>query len=122
MKRFEVSYDRGADDLFVYEEGTRSKGAVELGQFVLDFGPRGLVALEVMDASKILSKLTGERITKRTLANIVSARVSTDFVKRAIVVKLMLCMLVREKTVERAFSIPLPNFRSTSPVSMQVHG
>jgi len=58
MKDFNFSYDDSNDDLFIYIEGAKSKGAVELGSFVFDFdGEENLVAIQISEASKILSKL-----------------------------------------------------------------
>ena len=37
MKEFKFSYDEGNDDLFVYLDGSKSEGAVEIGDFVFDF-------------------------------------------------------------------------------------
>ena len=58
MKKFKFDYDKENDDLFVYLPNKKSKGAIELGNFVLDFDGKGnLVALQIFEASKVLSKL-----------------------------------------------------------------
>lgn len=63
MRNFSFDYDETSDDLFVYLEGQKSKGAVELGNFVLDFDEKGnLVAMEILDASKFLSKVLSKMI------------------------------------------------------------
>jgi len=58
MKDFKFSYDKENDDLFIYLEGAKSKGAIELGNFVFDFDENeDLVAIQIFEASKMLSKL-----------------------------------------------------------------
>ncbi|MBU3923369.1 MAG: DUF2283 domain-containing protein [Nanoarchaeota archaeon] len=58
MMDFKIDYDLESDDLFVYLEGKKSKGAVEAGNFVFDFDEAGsLVAIQIMEASKTLGIL-----------------------------------------------------------------
>ncbi|MFH1801799.1 MAG: DUF2283 domain-containing protein [archaeon] len=57
MKKFNFNYDLESDDLFVYLEGKKSSGAVELGNFVLDFDSKGdLVAIQILNISDILNR------------------------------------------------------------------
>lgn len=61
MEKFDFSYDSANDDLFVYNKDRKSKGAIELGNFILDFDNSGnLVAMEITDASKVISKLVSK--------------------------------------------------------------
>jgi len=63
MKEFKFSYDEENDDLFVYLEGAKSEGAVEWGNFVFDFDKNEeLVAVQIFEASKVLSKLLSKII------------------------------------------------------------
>src|SRR3989338_2838377 len=58
MKNFNFSYDGENDDLFIYAEGKKSAGAVEVGDFVFDFDEEeNLVAIQIMNASEVLSKV-----------------------------------------------------------------
>jgi len=58
MEKFNFSYDQENDDLFIYLEGIKSAGSVELGNFVFDFDKsENLVAIQIFDASRVLSKL-----------------------------------------------------------------
>jgi len=58
MKDFKFSYDKENDDLFVYLPGKKSKGGVEIGNFVFDFDEKeNLVAIQIFEASQVLSKL-----------------------------------------------------------------
>lgn len=61
MKKFKFSYDKENDDLFIYLPKSKSAGAVELGNFIFDFDKDGnLVAIQIIEASKVLSKLVSE--------------------------------------------------------------
>lgn len=79
MKDFKFSYDEQNDDLFIYLEGKKSAGAVEIGDFVVDFDKdENLVAIELINASKLLSKLVSKVISltkiKSIQANIIEFR------------------------------------------------
>jgi uncharacterized protein YuzE len=57
MEKFNFNYDLESDDLFVYLEGKKSKGAIELGNFILDFDEKGdLVAIQILNISEILKR------------------------------------------------------------------
>lgn len=57
MEKFNFSYDSKCDDLFVYLDGKKSSGAIELGNFILDFDDKGdLVAIQIMNISEVLKK------------------------------------------------------------------
>jgi len=63
MKDFKFDYDKEHDDLFIYLDRSKSKGAIELGNFVFDFDKNeNLVAIEIFEASKVLSKLLAKII------------------------------------------------------------
>ncbi len=58
MKNFNFSYDKNNDDLFICLGNAKSKGAVEIGNFVFDFDEKeNVVAIQIFEASKVLSKL-----------------------------------------------------------------
>ena len=64
MNQFEYSYDEENDDLFMYLPNKKSIGAVELGDFIFDFDKEeNLVSMEILNASKILSKLLSKVIS-----------------------------------------------------------
>ena len=61
MKEFKFSYDEENDDLFIYLPGKKSKGAVEMGNFVFDFDDKeNLVAIQILEASQVLSRLVSK--------------------------------------------------------------
>src|SRR3989344_5500224 len=71
MKNFEFSYDESSDDLFIHLEGKKSAGAVEIGDFVFDFDEHeNLVALQILNASEVLSKLVYRVISLTNIKSI----------------------------------------------------
>mgnify|MGYP001559612662 CR=1 FL=1 len=58
MKNFKFSYDGESDDLFAHLEGSKSAGAIEIGDFVFDFDKdKNLVGVQILNATDVLSKL-----------------------------------------------------------------
>jgi len=71
MEKFNFSYDVRNDDLFVYLEGKRSSGAIELGNFILDFDDNGdLVAMQILNVSEVLSKILSKVIEASKITEI----------------------------------------------------
>lgn len=63
MKKYNFDYDEQNDDLFIFEDGKKSAGAVEVGNFVIDLDEKeNFVGLEILDANKILSKIFSKMI------------------------------------------------------------
>jgi uncharacterized protein YuzE len=63
MEKFSFDYDLENDDLFVYLEGKKSSGAVELGNFILDFDKDGnLVAMQILNVSEIFNRFLSKVI------------------------------------------------------------
>ena len=64
MNEFKFSYDKKNDDLFVYLEGSKSAGGVEIGNFIFDFDKeKNLIAIQILNASDVLSKLISKIIS-----------------------------------------------------------
>lgn len=110
MEKFNFDYDEENDDLFVYLENKKSAGAVELGNFVLDFDSKGnLVAMQVINVSevfaKILSQVIKVSLIKKIEMNIVNFR-NMDAIKFKV---------ITDKSEETA-NILVPHIRERSPV------
>ena len=110
MKDFKFSYDEENDDLFIYLEGKKSAGAVEIGDFIIDFDEdENLVAVQIINASEVLSKLVSKVISLSEIRNI-----RADIIKfrnmNAIDIQIQL-----DSGSER-FPIILPSVRRISPV------
>ncbi len=71
MEKFNFSYNEENDDLFIYLESRKSEGAVEMGNFVFDFDKdENLVAIQISEASKVLSKFMSKIIELAKIKNI----------------------------------------------------
>ncbi len=109
MKNFKFSYDETSDDLFMYLESKKSAGAVEIGDFVFDFDEQeNLVALQILNASEILSKLVSRVIS---LANI------TGIQAEVIKFRNMNAIDIHVQLAERKEHIPIiiPRITRSSP-------
>ncbi|MEK6913491.1 MAG: DUF2283 domain-containing protein [Nanoarchaeota archaeon] len=63
MQNFKFDYDEENDSLFAYLDGAKSKGAVEVGDFVFDFDKNGnLVAMEIFEASDLFKTVLSKMI------------------------------------------------------------
>ncbi len=110
MKKFNFNYDSESDDLFVYLDGKKSLGAVELGNFVLDFDDKeDLVAIQITNASevfkKILSKIKEVSNLRCIEANIINFR-NMEAIK----------FKVLTDSDEETANILIPHIKEKSPV------
>ena len=110
MEKFNFNYDSENDDLFIYLEDRKSSGAVELGNFVLDFDEKGnLVAMQILNASEILSKILSKVIKLNTVrevrADIINFR-NMDAIKFKII----------SEDYEENANILIPHIKEKSPV------
>lgn len=63
MKPFKIDYDLENDSLFVFLENSKSNGAIEIGNLVLDFNEdNDLVAMEILEASKIFKTILSKMV------------------------------------------------------------
>lgn len=110
MEKFNFSYDSSSDDLFIYLEGKKSKGAVEIGNFVLDFDSNGdLVAIQILNAHSVLSKV---------LSNVVKMNMIREIRAQVINFRNMEVIqfqITTDKGKENA-NIFIPNIKEKSPV------
>jgi hypothetical protein len=80
MEAIKVSYGRNDDILFIRRTNEKPRGSVEIGDFIIDFSQdmQKAVGLEVLNASNVLSKQLGVRISKEALSNIHKAMLRTE--------------------------------------------
>ena len=109
MKEFKFSYDKENDDLFIYLPDSKSKGAVEIGNFVFDFDEKeDLVAIQVLEASEILSRLISKiiELTKITeiRADLINFR-NMAFIK----------MEIKSGSEKETINMPIPKIKTESP-------
>jgi uncharacterized protein YuzE len=110
MEKFKFDYDSENDDLFVYLEGKKSAGAVEMGNFVLDFDLKGnLVAMQIINVTEVLSKILSKMIEiskiKEIRADIINFR-NMEAIKFS----------VSDGINEEKATILVPHIKEKSPV------
>lgn len=114
MQKFEFSYDKDNDDLFLYSPKSKSKGSVELGDFILDFNSKKqLVGIQLMHATELIKDLIGENIStlKNLLKNLKSCKVEIKPKNNLLIIKIYLLSGVKEI----APVISVPSIRESSP-------
>jgi len=110
MEKFNFNYDENSDDLFVYLEGKKSKGAVELGNFILDFDEdSNLVAMEILNVSEVLTKILSKMIK---LSNIKEVRINIINFRNMDAIKFK----ISDNKIEETANILIPHIREKSPV------
>jgi len=110
MIDFDFSYDSKEDDLFVYLKNKKSAGAIELGNFILDFDSNGnLIAMQILNASYVLSKILSKIIElnkiKKMQVEMINFR-NIDAIK----------FKISTDTGEEIANILIPNIKEKSPV------
>jgi len=110
MENFNFNYDFESDDLFIYLEGKKSSGAVEMGNFVLDFDEKmNLVAIQILNVTEIFSKILSKMIEiskiKEIKVNIVNFR-NMEAIK----------FNISDGTSEETSTILIPHLKDKSPV------
>ncbi len=109
MKDFKFSYDEENDDLFIYLPDSKSKGAVEIGNFVFDFdNQENLVAIQILEASQVLSKLVSKIIEltkiKELKADIINFRNMA-----------MIRLKIITDSEQESINMPIPRIKEKSP-------
>ncbi len=106
MRKFDFSYDRENDDLFLYNKKSKSKGSIEFGNLVLDFNTKKeLVGIEIMDASKFISDIIGNGgISKQMLEDLQECKIEIKSCKNQLMIKLFL--MVKKKEIPAVFPVP----------------
>jgi len=110
MENFNFNYDSENDDLFIYLEGKKSAGAIELGNIILDFDNNyNLVAMQILNVSDFLSKILPKILElskiKEIKMEIINFR-NMDAIKFSIL----------DNTTEETANILIPHIKEKSPV------
>lgn len=108
IQDFKYSYDKENDDLFLYLNGSKSKGSIELGNFVLDIDENNsLVGMQIFEASQVLSKILSNLAE---LTNIQSIRIETNNFRNMRAIKILLTTSSGKS--EGVIALPDLNFES----------
>ena len=109
MQKFD--YDSKYDDLFVFNSESKSKGAIEFGDLVIDFDNNmKVVGLELINASEYLSKIV-DGFDKKLLSDIKQCNFSAVHHKNMIIIKLSIVSENQKMLVP----IQIPGIRKSSP-------
>ena len=110
MEKFNFSYDNENDDLFIYLEGKKSSGAVELGNFILDFDDAGnLVAMQILNVSEVLSKILSNVIKITELKEV---KVEIINFRNMEVIRFS----ISDGNIEEKTNLLIPHIKEKSPV------
>lgn len=94
MQRFNFSYDKENDDLFLFNPKSKSKGSVELGYFIFDYNnKKELVGLQIMNASRLIKDVSNEKepkIIKEVLDNLIDCGLDIKIKNNLMVIKVYL--------------------------------
>lgn len=117
MQKFEFSYNRKEDDLFVFKKGAKSAGSVEIGPVVLDMNDEGqIIAIEFMNAKEYLSSSTDTNVPVMglLLENLKECKVDVKVWRNAI---LTIKLLLLSEENEAVWNFSVPQVTEASPVS-----
>ena len=78
-EEIKVTYDREFDTLYLCRPGLKPKGAVEIGDFIIEFTDemQRAVAVEILNATSVLSDVLGRDVTPQMLSHVIGARIRT---------------------------------------------
>ena len=112
MNNYKFSYDKEHDDLFIYDPESKSKGSVELGDIVLDFNStKEFVGIQLMNASKILTEISGEKEMRTILRDMVDCRVEAKVHRSLLIIKILLIT----DTTQYSSVLSVPHILESSP-------
>lgn len=114
-RKFEFSYDKENDDLFLFKPGGKSKGSIEFGNFVIDLDYQfNVVGVQILDATDFLAEasFTPRGDIEQVLNELNECKVSSIQIRNMVIFKIL---LISKRKKETSVVIPLPNIRSRSP-------
>ena len=115
MQKFNFSYDKENDDLFLFNPKSKSKGSVEIGDLILDYNnKKECVGLQIMNASKIIKDMLSKEdaaSVKEVLDNLEECRVDIKPKNNLLIIKVYLNS--RAKKIAPVISVP--SIQETSP-------
>ena len=108
VKDAKIDFDYENDILYLYT-GEKVKNSLQIEDFVIDFSQDNkIVAIEILDASKILSELSQVDVTKDALSKIESAGMSVYRGKELIYVLLAIRLSINQESVDIRIPVPAP--------------
>ncbi len=108
VKDAKIDFDYENDILYLYT-GEKVRDSLQIENFVIDFSQDNkIVAIEILDASKILSELSQTNLTKDALSKIESAGISVYHGKELIYVLLAIRLSINQTNVDIRIPVPAP--------------
>jgi len=114
MQKFNFSYDKENDDLFLFNPKSKSKGSVEIGDIIFDYNnKKEFVGIQIMHASKLIKDMTGENIQtiKQVLSNLKDCKIEAKVKGNLIIARIFLISKLKEISPV----ISVPSIRESSP-------
>jgi len=106
VKKAKVDYDYENDVLYVYT-GEKVKDSLDIENFVVDFSSDNkIVAVEVLDAARVLSKMLQIDINKDVLSGVKEAGINIYQGREIVYVVLMFPIIVNKQRVD--VKVPIP--------------
>ncbi len=106
MTKADFDYDQKNDILYIFRDFI-TKGSLNIGDFNIDISHNGkLSGLEIMNASKTISKSIGTQITKKMLNGIKSAGINTE--NRGNAIYIYYAIFFATKEVKDFLPVPMP--------------
>ena len=105
-----ATYDKEFDTLYLYREGVKAKGAVEIGDFIVEFTDQlnKAVAVEILNATRVLTDLSGKRVTKEMLSEVTKASIKTIHKPGAVYVAYSIACKANNKPSDISNAITIP--------------
>lgn len=108
VKDAKIDFDYENDILYLYT-GEKVRDSLQIEDFIIDFShDNTIVAIEILDASKILSELSQTNLTKDALSKIESAGISVYQGKELIYVLLAIRLSINQESVDIRIPVPAP--------------
>jgi len=114
MQKFNFSYDKDNDDLFLANPKSKSKGSIEIGDIIFDYNnKKEFVGIQIIHASNLIRDITEENIQtiKQVLNGLKDCKVEAKVKRNLIIVKIVLISKLKEISPV----ISIPSIRESSP-------
>jgi len=106
IKKAKVDYDFENDILYVFS-GENIKDSLEIENFVIDFSSDNkIVAVEILDASKILNKMLQIDINKDVLSKVKEASINIYQGKEILYVVLIFPVIIKNQKIDVRVPVP----------------
>ena len=116
MQRFNFNYDKGNDDLFLFNGKSKSKGSIELGSIILDFNNKmEIVGIQIMNASKFIKDTIGEyslQDINQILNNLRECKIDLKINSNMLFIKMY---FISTSNKEISYSLVAPQIKEQSP-------